>query len=481
MTMMIKPITCLPVLFLIFITSAGFSQQKTNKKQAPNIILILADDQGWSQTSVAMDPRIPVSGSNYLETPNIAKIAASGIRFTNGYSPAPLCTPTRRSILCGTSSARSGEEFASNWIPAKHTTIPRMLKQANAAYKTAHFGKWGEQMISSPEECGYDFSSGMTTNKDGNLKVSGNPESGLLGKTVGEKDYYTTADPKATGLLTNSAINFIKKQAKDGNPFYVQVSYYAIHLDVVARQEMVDKYNKKGKPDRGYTTAWAAMLNELDSAIGRLLNEVDRLGISSNTYIMYTSDNGGRGTLPGGTTEVPPNLPLDGAKHSLLEGGIRVPFIVSGPGIKPGSVCNTPVVGYDFLPTFYDLAGGKDRLNAEVDGGSIKPLFTNPVKGEVKRPGNAIYFSRPNRKFSAIRQGDYKLMLYWTPKGEIASRQLHQFNPDPKEEGKDISKTNPEKADALQNLLVAFLKSVNAKTTPMSPQERKALREADDN
>ena len=458
-----KSYTFYLVIFFVLQSLGGFSQKNTNKKQSPNIILILADDQGWSQTSVIMDPRIPASGSKYLETPNIEALARQGMRFTNGYSPAPLCTPTRRSILCGTSAARSGEEFASDWLPAKHATIPRLLKQANPAYKTAHIGKWGEIMVSTPEECGYDLSSGMTTNKDGNLKISGDPTSGLLGKTVGEKNYYTTDDPKATDLLTNTAIQFMQKETKANNPFYLQVSYYATHLDVVARENTVAKYNKKGKPDRGYTTAWAAMLDELDAGIGRLLAEIDKLGIADNTYVIYTSDNGGRGTLPGGT-DIPPNLPLNGAKHSLLEGGIRVPFIVRGPGIKSGSVCNTPVVGYDFLPTFYELAGGKSPLNKEIDGGSIRPLFKDPGHGTVKRPGDALYFSRPNRGFSVIRQGDYKLMLYWTPMGEIASRKLFQFNPNPVEEGRDIAPANPNKADELQNLLLNYLKSVNAKT-----------------
>lgn len=475
-----KPFILFLAVFFVLQSSAGFSQQNANKKKAPNIILILADDLGWSQTSVLMDPRIPGSKSNYLETPNIAGLASEGMRFTSGYSPAPLCTPTRRSILNGTSAPRSGEEFASGWIPAKHSTIPRLLKQANPAYKAAHIGKWGEQMISSPADCGYDFSSGMTGNKDGNLKVSGDPNSGPLGKTVAAKEYYITDDPKATDLLTNTAIQFMQKETKAGNPFYLQVSYYAAHLDVVAREKTIAKYTRKGKPDRGYTPAWAAMLDELDTGVGRLLAEVSKLGIADNTYIIYTTDNGGRGTLPGGS-DIPPNLPLDGAKHSLLEGGIRVPFIVRGPGIKPGSVCNTPVVGYDFLPTFYELAGGKAQLSQEIDGGSIVKLLNDPIKGVVARPGDALYFSRPNRGFSAIRQGDYKLMLYWTKKGEIASRELYQFNPDPREEGRDIAMANPKKADELQKLLTSYLKSVDAKTTPLQVKGKKGNKQTDDN
>lgn len=136
---------------------------------SPNIILILTDDQGWSQRSGLMDPENPETGSSYLHTPAMDRIAEEGMRFTGGYSPAPLCTPTRRSILCGTSAARSGTEFQSDWVPADHMTIPRALKKANRNYQCAHFGKWGEKMISSPEECGYDVSDGHTGNVTGGI------------------------------------------------------------------------------------------------------------------------------------------------------------------------------------------------------------------------------------------------------------------------------------------------------------------------
>ena len=131
----------------------------------PNILLILTDDQGWSQRSDWMHPDVGDSRSEYLHTPNMNRIADEGMRFTSGYAPAPLCTPTRRSILCGTSAARSGTEFSSKWVPADHMTIPRALRQADSAYQCAHFGKWGEQMISSPEECGYNVSDGHPSNR----------------------------------------------------------------------------------------------------------------------------------------------------------------------------------------------------------------------------------------------------------------------------------------------------------------------------
>ena len=138
------------------------------------------------------------------------------------------------------------------------------------------------------------------------------------------------------------------------------------------------------------------MLEELDRGIGRLLDELDALGISDNTYVVFTTDNGGRGVVPGGDPKSPaPNVPLSGAKHSLLEGGIRVPLMVRGPSIEVGSVCRVPVAGYDFLPTFYELAGGRGRLSEELDGGSFVPLFSKPATGSVKRPIDGLVFSPP--------------------------------------------------------------------------------------
>jgi arylsulfatase A-like enzyme len=163
---------------------------------SPNIILILTDDQGWSQLSARMDPRVPESCSAYLETPNMARLARGGMRMTSGYSPAPLCTPTRRSILCGTSAARSGTEFKSDWVPAEHMTIPKALKLANPAYRCAHFGKWGEQMISTPAQCGYDTSDGETGNVTGGMPSSLGIASGS--HADGPPHFIDNEDPKRT-------------------------------------------------------------------------------------------------------------------------------------------------------------------------------------------------------------------------------------------------------------------------------------------
>ena len=427
---------------------------------SPNIILILTDDQGWSQRSGLMDPDNPQTGSSYLHTPAMDRIAKEGMRFTGGYSPAPLCTPTRRSILCGTSAARSGTEFASKWVPADHMTLPRALKLANPKYQCAHFGKWGEKMISSPEECGYDVSDGHTGNVTGGMADKMQPA-------------HIVEDPKRTGSVTDRTIKFIQKQTKAGKPFYAQVSYYAVHLRTELRQASLEKYQKKGAPDRAYSQGWAGMLEELDRGIGRLLDELDTLGISENTYVVFTTDNGGRGIVPGGNPESPaPNVPLSGAKHSLLEGGIRVPLIVRGPSIKAGSVCRVPVVGYDFLPTFYALAGGKDDLPKELDGGSFVPLFSDPETDSVKRPIDGLIFSRPRQRMAAIRAGKWKLLAKINAKREIQSSKLFNVVEDIAEKN-DLFTTQADKAKQLQARLKTYLETV-VDPSPTAKQRKNA-------
>jgi len=443
---------------------AGFCAAKSYgmpKKETPNFLMILVDDLGWSELSESMDPRIKEAQSTYLETPNINRLGREGMRFISGYSPAPLCTPTRRCIQCGTTAARSGSEFKSSWIPAEHLTIPKALKQVNPAYHCAHFGKWGEQMISTPEECGYDVSDGLTGNATGGMGDKNKP-------------VHIVEDPKRTASLTDRAIKFMASQKKAGNPFYLQVSYYAPHLRVETTQTMLDKYLKKGPPDRAYTAAWAAMLEELDYGIGRLLDTVDQLEIRNNTYVVFMADNGGRGSIPGGDpSRKPPNFPLSGAKHHLFEGGVRVPFIVRGPGIKSGTICRIPVTGYDLLPTFYDLAGGRKPLPEEIDGVSFRILFRDPYQKELGRRNNAIFFHRPGRGFSTVRQGDYKLFLYWNKDGSIKSRELYKLEPNPVEEGNDIAAANPEKTAQLEKILLNYLKSVNAETPQSLPKKKK--------
>jgi arylsulfatase A-like enzyme len=269
----------------------------------------------------------------------------------------------------------------------------------------------------------------------------------------------------------------MREQSQAGKPFYVQISYYATHLSVVCKEETLAKYVKKGVPDRGYTPAWAAMMEELDQGVGRVLDALKELGIDDETYVILTADNGGRGTVPGGDEKrTATNHPLTGAKHSLYEGGIRVPLLARGPGIAAGGVCHTPVVGYDFLPTFFELAGGKGRepLTGDVDGVSLRKLFDNPSETSLGRADAAVVFHRPGRGFSAIRRGSDKLMVFWRPNGTIARRELYDLGENPIEQDRDIAGEQKEKADALQATLLAYLKSVSAETPGDIPRRRQA-------
>jgi arylsulfatase A-like enzyme len=277
--------------------------------------------------------------------------------------------------------------------------------------------------------------------------------------------------------VTDRAVQFMRDQRQAEKPFYVQISYYAQHLSVVCKQETLAKYEAKGIPDRGYTQAWAAMMEELDAGVGRVLDAINEMGVKDTTYVFFTADNGGRGTVPGGDpNRGATNHPLTGAKHSLYEGGIRVPFLACGPGITAGSVCHTPVVGYDFLPTFYALAGGttgEQSLTGDVDGVSFRRLFDDPNASELGRPDNALLFHRPGRGFSALRQGDLKLMVFWRADGTVSRRELYHVGENPTEEGRDIESEHRPKADAMEATLLAFLKAVDAETPDDIKPKRK--------
>ena len=210
--------------------------------ESPNIILILTDDQGWSQLSEPIDPTVPNAASDYLETPNMNRLANGGIRFTSGYSPAAICTPTRRGILFGTTSVRSGSEFRSRWEPMKHLSLPQALKRANPDYQCAHFGKWGELMGAEPEAVGYDASHGETGNGTGGM-----PNTLGFKRDAPDAPTYVidNVDPKRTPTITDDAVEFMKSTLKEDKPFYVQLSYYAVHLSSVLRETTLKKYQQK--------------------------------------------------------------------------------------------------------------------------------------------------------------------------------------------------------------------------------------------
>ena len=425
---------------------------------APNFVFILTDDHGWSQVGHLPHPDMKEAKSNYLETPNLTRLVEEGMRFTRGYSPASLCTPTRRSILCGTTTARSGTEFKSSFVPHEKMTLPKALKMTHNNYVTAHFGKWGESMISTPEQCGYDISDGETGNVTGGMKDK-------------EKPHQFIEDPKRTNSVTERAIAFMTEQKRSAKPFYAQVSYYATHLSVELEEASLKKFEAKGEPDRKYTPGWAGMLDETDHAIGRILKALDDLDIADNTYVVFMADNGGRGEIPGASsTGRETNFPLKGYKHTLNEGGIRVPFYVRGPGVKANSWCHRLVSGYDLLPTFYELAGGHKALPKEVDGGSFAHLLKGSLKQPVKRGLDGLVFHRPRQRESVYTEGEFKLLLKWN--GETPGEPFLYNTLNDATESKNLAKQFPERVEGMQKSLLTYLKSIGAKTVKDYPKMR---------
>jgi arylsulfatase A-like enzyme len=457
---------------------------------SPNMVFVLTDDQGWADLNTPMDPAVPEGSCAYFHTPNLDRLAREGMRFPSGYASSPICTPTRRSIQFGMTPARQrGTEFVSDaFTPKGHLSIPQALKRANPRYRCAHFGKWGEtisgpwhrsdqqdpNMEASPERLGYDESDGLTGNTTGTQHAITEP----LGGRKKDITLMADPDPKRTFSVTARAVSFMERSVAEKRPFYLQVSYYAIHLALQAKADTIAKYADRGRPPRQVIAGVAPMLEDLDTGIGQLLAAMDRLGLRDNTYVFFSSDNGGSPemTVAPASRKLPErNHPLQKSKQWLYEGGIRVPFIVRGPGVQAGSVCREPVVQYDLLPTFYALAGGREPLPADIDGGDLSPLFAQAGKGSVKRSMSGLVFHRPGLRaqpHSALRVGDFKLVITWSGPWQVARRELFNLADDIGEKT-NLAETMSGKADEMSAALIAYLKSVNAETPiPAAPRKK---------
>ena len=430
----------------------------------PNFVVILTDDQSWVGSSQEMIPGDDRTRSDYFRTPNIQRLAQMGMRFTDGYSPGAFCCPTRRALQIGQMPAR--HIFSADrkgWTDSyrKQLNIPRMLKAADDDYVTAHFGKWDHRYDEiTPEEQGYDFSDGYTSNGDGGSKDTGGPAA--------------RPDPKLIDTITNEALEFMTRNQADDRPFYLQLSHYAVHLDIFYNAATLEDVQQNSKPGRKHNMPeFAAMTEDMDAGIGRILDRLIELELLENTYVVFMSDNGGRTTIPGALKrEVDRNSPLRDGKHSYYEGGIRVPFIVLGPGVKPNSVCRVPVTGVDLLPTFADLAGYADPLPENIDGGSIRALLHSDGAGTVKRANPFLVFHQAadREAISAIRLGDYKLVKTWD-KNRI---ELFDLSRDISEVS-DLSEQLSEKTDELHSLLTGYLDEVGAAIPrPESEKSRKS-------
>ena len=452
------PLSFLTLIILSVLYGCKLAPTKSNKT-SPNFIIILADDQGWNGTSVQMMDDEIQSKSDYHQTPNIEALANRGMRFSSAYASAPVCSPSRYSIQFGQTPARL--KMIRVGMNTKHIdhqtalTIPKLLKSIDPNYTAAHFGKWGIDV--EPSVLGYDYSDGITGNKDGGFNYKSSRKI-QWGNTI-------TEDPKKIFSTTQSAIDFIESQAKSETPFFLQVSHYAVHSDIMMREETLEKYKDIDKGRYQKHPGFAAMTEDLDSGVGLLLDRVKELGLESNTYIIYTSDNGAVPVMPPKRFyKQGSNFPLSRGKWDAMEGGIRVPFIVAGPEIMEGAESTAPITFSDLLPTMVDLAGNKKLNQTNLDGGSFKLLLANDGKGLVKRFSEGLIFHVPyengiaiKRAHSAIIIDTYKLIKFHD------TNELLLFNiAQDLEENNNLAAMFPEKLKELEVALDTYLHKVKA-------------------
>ncbi len=457
----------------------GCLYEGKSKNDKPNILFILVDDLGWAD--------LGYTGSKFYETPNIDKLASSGLVFTDAYAPSPVCSPTRAAIMTGKYPARlnltdyipgnrhygphKNQKLASDpfklQLDLEEYTIAEAFK--DAGYSTFFAGKWhiGEEEKYYPHHQGFDI------NKGGNK--TGHPSGGYFAPynnpqlEDGEEGEYLT------DRLTDETIDFIRKN-KD-NHFFSFLSFYTVHLPMQGKPEKVEKYRDKlsemnysGKEfiKKGdtYHKQWqnmphyAAMVESMDENVGRLLQFLEQENLSENTIVVFTSDNGGM-SISNRTDNIPTtNLPLRAGKGYLYEGGIREPLIIRWPGkIENGTITDFPATGTDLYPTLLDVAGIQLKPQQHKDGISLKPLLEGREMDE--RP---LFWHYPHysgglggRPSGAVRSGDYKLIEFF----EDNHIELYNLKNDI-EEKTDLSKTQPEKAHELKQLLHQWRKDVGA-------------------
>jgi arylsulfatase A-like enzyme len=349
---------------------------------APNFLFIFVDDQAWDATSVEMLPGEELSRAPGFNMPNLDQIAEQGMIFSQAYATHPKCENSRSSLQMGRTSTtlNSVDKDGHDWNAPSAEAFVNVLKEANPSYRAAHYGKWQWPAPHDPVSLGYDDSDGITLNEVG---TSEDPD-----------------DPKLTFSITRRAEDFMEDQVREGHPFYLQLSYYATHSPLQALDSTLAKYS-------GDRALEAAMTEDLDTNIGYLLEKLDELGITEETYVIYMSDNG----MTSGV--------LKGGKRLLDEGGIRVPFVISGPGIEAGVYSDVPVVAYDLYPTIIDFVAPGFSVPDGVEGGSWKPVLLNGGSGEVERPIDRLVWHHDVEipyPQTAMRKGDYKLIYYWNTK-----------------------------------------------------------------
>lgn len=445
-----------------------------------NLVFIIADDLGWAD--------LGCHGSTFYETPHLDRLAAAGMRFTDAYAAASVCSPTRASILTGKAPARLQ---ITDWLPGRpdrpdqkllrpvlrqslpleEVTLAEALKEAR--YRTAFVGKWhlGAATNSFPGQHGFDLNIGGSG--------LGHPPSyfspyGLPGLLDGPKGEFLN------DRLTDEAIRFVEQAARWDAPFLLYLSHYAVHTPLQGKAETLAKYRRKAEAlgesgpafqtDRGRSVravqnlpVYGAMVENLDECVGRLLGALHRLRLETNTIIVFTSDNGGLSTAEGSPTA---NKPLRMGKGWGYDGGVRVPLLISWPGVTaPGSVCRHPVVSTDFYPTFLEILRLPARPQQHLDGVS----FASALEGGSPAP-HALFWHYPHYSnqggtpHGAIRLGQWKLIENF----EDQSLELYDLKTDPGE-SRNQAESNPGKAEELQRKLQEWRQVVGAAMPKPNP------------
>ena len=449
-------ISCFVKIFITFFTFSLLLSFKVLSK--PNVLFILIDDMGW------MD--LGCQGNKNLRTPNIDNLAKGGMRFTDAYAPAPVCSPTRAAIITGQSPARlqitnhlpHQDRFTpkdSKLLPAKmlnhlsleSETLAERLKK-DAHYATAFIGKWhlytGRDKKYNPLNQGFDINIGGCSY--GGPPTFFDPYRIDFLPDRKEGEYLPNR-------LADEAIAFISEQNSKDKPFFVALWNYTVHWPMEAPDKLVEKY--KNLPVKGYRDhRYAAMIEAMDIAIGKVLKSLDDLNITEETLVIFTSDNGPFGGVGDAS-------PLRADKGHLYEGGIRVPLIVRWPGkVEAGAVEETPVILTDLHPTILAATGLDLNSTIPNDGHNLLPL----LKGKEKLKNRAVYwhypnfaFHRDNRLGSAIREGDHKLIHFY----DTDSVELYNLKNDIGEKN-DLSGKMPQLASRLKNKLKVWLQDSGA-------------------
>jgi arylsulfatase A len=459
-------------------TMGGTASGKETDRDKPNVVVLFIDDLGWKD--------LGVYGSKFFETPRIDRLAKQGAIFTRAYSSCNVCSPTRASLLTGKYPQRigftswlnprkpNGPNSTATYIPAAETTIGEAFRKAG--YRTGYIGKWhvGSEKIGMPKQHGFDWQ--MATARHGlpgsyfhPYKKKGLPSADVPDMEDGKSGDYLT------DVLTDKGIGFIRETAKEGKkPFFLIVGHYAVHTPIQAPQKLVDKYQAKKQrmygstplemipekfnrkvPGRQQNPVYAGMMENLDRNVGKMIDALDELGLTKDTIIVFTSDNGGS-CMPGTPEKRPTsNFPLRASKGWNYEGGIRIPTFITWPGKIPAMKTDEPVITMDLYPTILELTGCKQLPKQTIDGHSLVSLIHGKTK-TLDRP--FLAWRHPHsghgaQPCQAILKDGWKL-VHWMNQDET---ELYHLDEDEGERN-DLAKKEPKKAGELLQTLNKWVK-----------------------